>query len=179
MTQPNQPAVRLSGAEGARQLRVFGDTPEQIREQLELAFDRFEASIPAHQGHWLTTPSQGRWSPAQVTEHVIIVNEGVAKLLRLLLSDKGLRELPRTPGVQQGDRYQAPAHLQPGEGQSWESLQPRWQANRELLRDLSAQLENADLSRRMFHPFYDDLDAYDWTRMVTGHLRQHRRQLEE
>ena len=179
MTQSNQPAARLSGPEGARQLRVFGDTPEQMQQQLSTAFERFEASLPLHQDHWLTAPAEGRWSPAQVTEHVIIVNEGVAKILRLLLSDKALRELPRTPGVQQGGNYQAPANLQPGEGQPWEALQARWQASRALMTELSAHLGSADPSRRMFHPFYDDLDAHDWTRMATGHLRQHRRQLGE
>ena len=179
MTQPNQPAARLTGPEGARQLRAFGETPEQMRAQLSAAFERFEASVAEQQDHWLTVPTEGRWSPAQVTEHVIIVNEGVGKIVRLLLSDKALRELPRTGGVQKDGKYQAPVNLQPGEGQPWEDLEARWQASRELLTELSAHLDSADLSRRMFHPFYDDLDAHDWTRMAIAHLRQHRRQLEE
>ncbi|WP_425147398.1 DinB family protein [Deinococcus sp.] len=161
------------------QLRAFGETPGQMRGQLDAAFERFEADLRKVQGHWLSAPAEGRWSPAQVTEHVLIVNEGIAKIIRLLLSDKPLRPLERTPGVQQGGKREAPASLRPGQGQPWEALQERWQASRERLSELSSHLEGADLSRRMFHPFYDDLDAHNWMRMAIAHTRQHRRQLAE
>ena len=173
MTHPDLPPGRTE------QLRAFGETPDQIAVQLTLAFERFEAGVQARQGHWLRAPAQGRWSPAQVAEHVLIVNENIARVLRLLLSDKPLRALPREPGDYEGGRRKAPANLHPGEGSAWDELLPRWQANRAVWSELSGQLHTADPARKLYHPFFDEIDAHDWTRMVIAHLRQHRRQLEE
>ncbi|WP_407539457.1 DinB family protein [Deinococcus radiomollis] len=166
-------------ASGTRMLTAFGETPAQIQAELHKAFGRFEAAIPDHQGHWLTSPAEGRWSPAQVTEHVLLVNENVARIVALLLSDTPLRAGPAVPGQTLDGKRLAPAGLEPGEGLPWDALEPRWQASRAVLDGVAARLEGADLTRRYFHPFLGEIDAHDWTRMVTFHLRHHCRQLAE
>lgn len=170
MTVPRQPA-------GPSPLRAFGETPAEMAANMEAALDAFEAQLPAHAASWLAAPAQGRWSPAQVAEHVLIVNEGVGRIVGLLLSDKPLRQGPRTPGETLDGRRLAPPGLEPGDGTPWADLQPRWQASQQTLRELGARLPDADLSRRFFHPFMNDLDAHDWYRMATYHTRHHRRQL--
>jgi|GEM_PF-1673850 len=164
---------------GTRVLTAFGETPEQIRTELHKALGRFEETLRQEQAHWLAAPAEGRWSPAQVTEHVTIVNEGVARILNLLLSDKPLRNVPAEPGRTQDGKRLAPAALEPGEGQPWAELHPRWQASVSLLDEAVSRLGGADLSRRYSHPFLGPIDAHDWARMVTYHTRHHRRQLTE
>ncbi|WP_424949398.1 DinB family protein [Deinococcus sp.] len=175
--QPGRPRSEENG--GTRILTAFGETPAQIQTELYKALRRFAASIPEHQSHWQGAPAEGRWSPAQVTEHVLLVNEGVSKIVSLLLSDKPLRPVPTTPGETVGGKRVAPAGLEPAAAMGWAELEPRWQASMALLTGLAARLEGADLSRRYFHPFLGELDAHDWTRMATFHTRHHRRQLSE
>ena len=160
-------------------LTAFGETQEQIQAELHKAFGRFEAAVPNHQDHWLTSPAEGRWSPAQVTEHVLLVNKNVGRIVALLLSDAPLRAGPAVPGETVGGKRMAPPGLEPGKGLPWATLEPRWQSSQALLTDLAARLEGTDLTRRYFHPFLGEIDAHDWTRMVTFHLRHHCRQLAE
>jgi DinB superfamily len=174
MTQPD--SVEASPS---RMLHAFGETPEQMRLQLSRAFELFEAAISDAQPHWLTAPAEGRWSPAQVSEHVALVSEGVAKIVGLLLSDKPLRSVPAEPGETVDGKRLAPVNLQPGPGSDWTGLQPRWQASHASLAAAAERLEHADPSRRFYHPFMGELDACDWLRMATYHIRHHRRQLAE
>ena len=160
-------------------LTAFGETQEQIQAELHKAFGRFGAAVPEHQNHWLTSPAEGRWSPAQVTEHVLLVNENVGRIVSLLLSDKPLQAGPAVAGKTLNGKRVAPARLEPGAGQPWTDLEPRWQASHALLTGVAARLGGADLTRRYFHPFLGEIDAHDWTRMVTFHLRHHCRQLSE
>ncbi|WP_407570849.1 DinB family protein [Deinococcus altitudinis] len=166
-------------ARGTRMLTAFGETQEQIQAELHKAFARFTAAVPDHQDHWLTSPAEGRWSPAQVTEHVMLVNENVGRIVSLLLSDRALPAGAAVPGETVGGKRVAPAGLEPGEGLPWDALEPRWQASWAVLDGVAARLEGADLTRRYFHPFLGEIDAHDWTRMVTFHLRHHCRQLAE
>ncbi len=180
--QPGQDASAQQQAPssgGTRVLTAFGESPEQIRTELHKAFARFEETVRQEQEHWLAAPSEGRWSPAQVTEHVAIVNESVARIVNLLLSDKPLRDMPAESGQTQGGKRVAPAGLEPGAGQPWAELQARWQASVSLLDEAVARLGEADLSRRYGHPFLGQIDARDWARMATYHTRHHRRQLTE
>ena len=166
-------------ATSSRMLQAFGETPEQMRTELDKAFERFEAGIPEALPHWLAAPADGRWSPAQVTEHVVIVSEGVARIVGLLLSGKPLRSVPAEPGETIDGRRVAPASLVPGAGSDWAELEPRWQASHAELSAVAGHLEGADPSRRFPHPFMGELDAHDWLRMATFHIRHHRRQLAE
>ena len=173
MTTPSEPS------QGTRVLVAFGETQPEMLAELHKAFSRFEEGVRGSQDHWLQAPSEGRWSPAQVAEHVLLVNENVGRLVALLLSDKALRPMERTPGHTQDGRRLAPANLEPSAGQPWEALSARWEASHAQLTGVGERLAAADLGRVAYHPFLGDLDVHDWFRMVTYHIRHHRRQLEE
>lgn len=164
---------------GTRMLTAFGDTPDQISAELRKALERFQVAVPECQSHWLTPPAPGRWSPAQVTEHVLLVNEVVAGIAAQLLAQTPRLPPPSGPGRVIGGKRVSPERLEPGPGTAWTDLTGRWQAACERLIVVSAHLHEADLSRRYAHPFLGEIDAHDWLRMATFHTRHHRRQLEE
>ncbi|MFC4638576.1 DinB family protein [Deinococcus hohokamensis] len=169
MTQPLQdPAVLLA----------FGQTPAEARERLSTELDRFEAQLQARQADWTRPQPERDWSPAQEAEHVLLINEGVTRLLALLLSERELRAVPQTPGVLKDGKRQAPAHTMPSaDGLAWAELDGRWAAHRARLEEVAAQIRETP-GRTMWHPFYGELDALDWLRMVNGHLYSHRQLLE-
>lgn len=172
---------------GTRVLTAFGETPEQIRAELHKALEQFGASAlessgtgtPEPRPEWLTHPAPDRWSPAQVAEHVLLVNERVGRMVTLLCDGRPLPDLPMVPGVMVGGRRRCPPEIEPGAGVPWAELAGRWHVSCELLTSPQLDLEGADLSRRLFHPFLGPIDAHDWLRMATFHTRHHRRQLFE
>lgn len=169
MTQPLQdPAVLLA----------FGQTPSEARACLGSELDRFEAQLRTRQDDW-TRPQLGReWSPAQEAEHVLLINQGITRLVALLLSERELRAGPQTPGVLKDGKRQAPPQTLPSAGGlAWSDLEGRWAEHRAHLEEVAAQIR-ATPERTMWHPFYGELDALDWLRMVSGHLHSHRRLLE-
>ena len=174
--QQEQPT---GASRGTRMLTAFGETPEQISAELHKALERFQVALPECQGHWLISPAPGRWSPAQVTEHVLMVNEAVAEIAVQLLSQTPRLPPPSAPGQVIGGKRVSPERLEPGQGAAWTEFAGRWQAARERLVAAAARLQDADPSKRYAHPFLGEIDAHDWLRMATFHTRHHRKQLEE
>ncbi|MFC4426311.1 DinB family protein [Deinococcus navajonensis] len=169
MTEPLQdPAV----------LMAFGQTPAEVRERLSNELDRFEAQLRTRQADWTRVQPERDWSPAQEAEHVLLINEGITRLLALLLSSRELRAAPQTPGVMKEGRRQAPPHTLPSaQGLAWAEMDGRWAEHRTRLEEAASQVR-ATPGRTMWHPFYGELDALDWLRMIVGHLYSHRRLLE-
>ena len=126
---------------------------------------------------WLTPPAPGAWSPAQVTEHVLKVNVGMSKTLRLLRQDAPLPEQARTPGKLLEGKAQAPEFSRPSEPQPWAVLEPQWD---EMQRRLLSEVEQTQdwRSRTWFHPYFGDLDALGWAQAAALHMAHHRRRLQ-
>ncbi|MBZ9750961.1 DinB family protein [Deinococcus sp. HMF7604] len=160
-------------------LAAFGDTPEATRERLNREFDRLEAHLQGRQADWTQVQPGRDWTPAQETEHVLLINSGIARGIGLLLSDREVRPGPQTPGELTPDgRRVAPPHTRPSEaGVAWAEWPDRWAQGRAALDTVTADLR-ATPGRTLWHPFFGELDALDWVRMVTAHLYQHRRALE-
>ncbi|ACO45373.1 DinB family protein [Deinococcus deserti] len=158
-------------------LLAMGRTPDEVRARLAAELDAFENELRARQADW-SRPQAGReWSPAQEAEHVLLINEGITRLVGLLMSERELRPLPQTPGVLKDGKRQAPAHTLPSaEGLAWDELDSRWTQHRTRLEAAAAQVRDVP-ERTMWHPFYGELDALNWLRMVAGHLDSHRRLL--
>ncbi|GGK26253.1 hypothetical protein GCM10008955_20010 [Deinococcus malanensis] len=158
-------------------LLIMGRTPDEVRARLAAELDAFEAELRTRQADWSVTQPGREWSPAQEAEHVLLINEGITRLVGLLMSDRELRPLPQTPGVLKEGRRQAPAHTLPSpHGLAWADLEGRWAEHRTRLEAAAAQLRDVP-ERTMWHPFYGELDALNWMRMVAGHLDSHRRLL--
>ncbi|AWN22560.1 DinB family protein [Deinococcus irradiatisoli] len=165
-------------AERVRSLRAFGATPPAVAERLERELSAYEQVAERALAHWHTRLPQRDWTPAQESEHVILVNEGTVKVAALLLSDKPLRPVPQEPVVTDAQgRRQAPPGTVPTSGQPWEALAERFQASGAALRSAALRAPE-EAERRFWHPAMGELTALDWLRMAAYHVRHHRKLLE-
>ncbi|ADV67081.1 DinB family protein [Deinococcus maricopensis] len=159
-------------------LVAFGATPDLARARLQHELTAYQAALAAH-ARPLDEPLPGRpWSAAQLTEHVALVNASVARVLRLLASDRDLSAYPDTPAAVVDGRVQAPAPLQPGENLPAVELEARWAAANEQLHGAVGSVDTTDPARTFPHPAFGQLDALGWLRMAAFHTRHHRKQLE-
>jgi hypothetical protein len=126
---------------------------------------------------WLTPTRPGAWSPAQVTEHVCLVNVAASKVLYLLRREEPLLEGPRTRATVIGGRVQAPPFTLPGPSRPWEALHSQWRAMETRLAGEVAATR-VWRGRRYFHPFFGDLCALEWLASASFHLAHHRKQLQ-
>ncbi len=160
-------------------LARFGKDAESAKTALVRQLDLFGALPEDLAGVWLSPLEDGKWSPAETTEHVLKVNVGMSKTLRLLRQEAPLPELPR-PGVLVGGKARSPAFALPGEPQPWAVLAPQW---REMRRRFLAELEATEGSANglhgpvWFHPYFGELDALGWVQAASLHMAHHRKQL--
>ncbi|GMA14149.1 DinB family protein (plasmid) [Deinococcus metallilatus] len=156
-------------------LQAVYPTPEVVALQLDRELAALEETIRAAAPHWSTRMPGRDWTPAQEAEHAILVNEGTGKLVRLLLSDRPLREAPQQPGQTENGKRLAPPGTEPGAGEALDTLLTRHAAASALLAGVRAD-PNPD--RTFFHPFMGKIDALDWLRMATWHTRHHRKAIQ-
>ncbi|WP_225429938.1 DinB family protein [Deinococcus detaillensis] len=159
-------------------LLAFGKTPDEVAGRLERELSTYQQTVARAQAHWNAVLPERDWSPAQETEHVILVNEGSAKIAALLLSDKQLRPTEQTPiEVDAQGRRQAPSNTLPSAGQPWEHLDARFGQAGQMLQTLALRADD-NTERRFFHAAMGEITALDWLRMAAFHTRHHRKKLE-
>lgn len=158
-------------------LARFGRTPETARAALARELGVFAAQPERLGTVWLEPYAPGKWSPAEITEHVMKVNVSIGKVLRLLRSDRPLPEQTQTPGQLANGKAQSPEFALPGAPQPWEGLQPAWlEAGARLLAE--SQETEVWHGRTFFHPYFGNLGALGWVQAASLHTAHHRRQLE-
>ena len=132
-------------------------------------------------------PAPGRWSVAEIVEHVATVENRILALVedalktapdttkRSALEDHAL--LADVAGLV--TRFQAPEFLVPTGKWQDDELTQQFEAARKRTREFAAATD-ADL-RRYFraHPVFGELDCYQWLRMAAAHCDRHRAQGEE
>lgn len=160
-------------------LRALGATPDEARARLNTELDRLEAQLRTRQADW-TRPQPGRdWSPAQEAEHVLLIDSGIARIIGLLLSERELMPTPQVPGTLKDGKRQSPSSAVPSaEGLAWDTWESRWAEHRAAFGRVAAGVRETP-GRTFWHPFFGELDALDWLRMVAGHARNHRLLLEQ
>ncbi|WP_407572338.1 DinB family protein [Deinococcus altitudinis] len=151
-------------------LKAVYPTPEALIEGMRQELGAFEATVRGAAPYWNTRMPGRDWTPAQEADHTIMINEGTGRLVRLLLSDKPLRDAPEEPGVTEGGRRLAPANTLPGPDQPMESVLARHAATRSLL-EVHAE---PGAARTFYHPFMGKIGALDWLRMAAYQTRHHR-----
>lgn len=156
----------------------MGSTGPEVASSLVRAIAAFEHSIHSTQHRWLTPRAPGAWSPAQITEHVILISESISRLI-YLLQQPTFPELPKHTGVYQDGKKQAPSYAVPGAGSSWEDLQPRWEKVHHRLVQTVEGVQDWDNPRTFPHPFFGELTLLQWVQMAAIHLLHHRRQMQE
>lgn len=160
-------------------LRALGATPDEARARLSKELDRLEAHLRTRQADWSRAQPGRDWSPAQDAEHIVLIDGSIARLLALLLSDRELTPTAQVPGVLKDGKRQAPPFTVPSaEGLAWDSWETRWAEHRAALESVAARVRETP-GRTMWHPFFGELDALDWLRMLAGHVRGHRVALEQ
>lgn len=129
-------------------------------------------------------PSAGVWSPAEVLEHISLVEESAGKIIRRLRK-VGLGQAepfpPSTPGQTRPDgRPLAPPLMEPKGGLSRAVLLERLQAVRErVLAEVAESGERLPHPPTYAHPFFGDLTALGWLQTLVYHERHHLRQIQE
>ena len=138
---------------------------------------------------WGTPRAAGKWSPGQVTEHVVLAYEQSHKMLhgtfagpakpwytQLLARRLGLPSMFRRGDFGKGP-FQAPDFIQPGASPpSPDALLGRLEA---VVRDLEQNLLASSDSRRVTvdHPIFGRVPLADLLHFLSIHTNHHRPQL--
>ncbi len=139
-------------------------------------------------------PSEDVWSVAEILEHLMIVERGVAKLVALKLGE--MQTLPDPPREAPDDvpldmsklrqlpdrsfRLPAPDRVVPrGELSAEEALSALLLSRGALLEQLHAADGYALSQASHPHPFFGPLDLYQWVYMTGGHELRHAAQIRE
>ena len=139
-------------------------------------------------------PSEEEWSVAEILEHLMIVERGVAKLVALKLAEMQTQSEPPREApdampaamsklTRLGDRsirLSAPERVVPrGELSAEEALSALLETRSALLDQLRAADGYALSQASHPHPFFGPLDLYEWVYMTGGHELRHAAQIRD
>ncbi|GEM47483.1 DinB family protein [Deinococcus cellulosilyticus] len=157
-------------------LSRLGTSAPEVMERLHQEIRRFQDAIAGAQDHWLTPREEGAWSPAQISEHVMLISRTMAHVLRAYQAPE-LPPFPKTTGTYVNGKKQSPPYGLPGEGKPWADLEPDWiKAHIRLVQAAEGILDWQD-QRTVHHPYFGELNVLEWLQVATFHLIHHRRQM--
>jgi hypothetical protein len=148
------------------------------------------ASIPP--AHRERRPSPDAWTPAEVLDHLRLVEDGSTRLLTRRLErarEGGLGAeagtASRLGGLAEYDfagstvRLEAPEAVRPAVGARAADAEAGLEVTRAALRELLAAADGLALGDvRATHMRFGDIDMYQWIEFIALHERRHARQLE-
>lgn len=132
------------------------------------------------------------WSVTEILEHLSMVEQGVVRLAAKLLSDAEASGAPVFDGTFaepvsfatradsiRDKKLSAPERVHPRGMHTIEETLAKMDENRRTLNELRPRIESIDASAPTFpHPFFGDLNLYEWLAMVAMHEARHLRQIE-
>lgn len=131
------------------------------------------------------------WTVAEIIEHLATVENGGLRIAQKLLKESDRENVVwngtfREPlsfvekaALIQDRKLQAPERVRPTGTLSIAESLAKLDENRRALSDLRLQLEAVDVSGATFpHPFFGELNAYEWLVVVGLHERRHLAQIE-
>jgi hypothetical protein len=143
-------------------------------------------------GELQALPEDEKWSIKQIVEHVSIVEEGMSKICRKLLSEARENGLAGSGEIQisgvfqdyaenvDGIKLQAPERVWPTGQQSIEDSQKKIAEAQNMLENLRPLFSNVDSTTLKFpHPYFGPLSAQEWLVLSGEHMRRHTRQIEK
>jgi DinB family protein len=163
-------------------------TWRRLQEEHTRAVEEFAALARAvTPDRWSTEPAPQKWSPAQVTEHVVLAYEAVLAELaggspmrfrtkrwqRVILRLRVLPRILKTGRLPTGVR--APREIRPGPPSA--SPAELLERLRDLARRADAELTSRRTSARLTHPYLGPLRADQALRFCAIHTNHHARQL--
>jgi len=159
---------------------------------LQTTAEEFDAAVRAiPDTKWNLSPGTGGWSPAEVIEHLVLVEVSTGKLITkklfaepapeaLLAETRGKDDVLRQRLEDRGRKVTAPDFVAPVR---------RWGAKEEMLEAFRTAREvtvmnlsdpSRDLQRFIApHPVAGPLDARQWGLFLGLHLRRHLAQLDD
>ena len=143
------------------------------------------AAVPAEEMH--RPPTAGRWSPAQVLDHLASVERGVVRLLEkkggaakaagLTLdasTDSLLRSLDQYDIATTRKPVIAPVQVEPSANARSDGALHSLEESRRALNAIVAELDGFDLTRvTHVHPLLGELNLYQWILFVGQHELRH------
>ncbi len=165
----------------------FGREVREARDSLRAAWD----SVPER---WRTIPpGEGRWSPAQILEHVALVQASVVGILERLLEavDEGgpapasealarAASMDRFGLLNRGFKATAPDFAQPARIPDSEEAFRSLEGGTRTLESLADRYWGTDLTAAVQrHPVLGRMTGYQWFRFVPQHEARHVLQLRE
>lgn len=159
---------------------------------LDAARRRLERSVarlsPAQESY---KPAPGRWSVAELVEHIAASEERIVGLFTQMLARAEAENLRRAEGAafpavslarfaeRSREKFEAPAPLRPrGAAPVSESL-GRLAASSAAIRSLRTRFEEYDCAPLRYpHPAFGPLDLYEWLAFVSAHEHRHVTQIE-
>jgi uncharacterized damage-inducible protein DinB len=133
------------------------------------------------------------WSVEDNMAHLVVVEEGVAKLIAKSVewarangignetSDESMMSSLDKYGLAEGTfKLQAPSRVEPPADKSIEESVASLTASRERLKEALVGADGLDLSEvKRPHPVMGEIDMYQWALFVAQHEERHRRQIEK
>lgn len=159
---------------------------------LQTTAEEFEAAARAiPEARWNLSPGAGGWSPAEVIEHLTLVEVSTGKLIAkrlfaepasedLLAETAGKDEVLRQRLLDRELKVEAPDFVVPS--RRWASREEMLDAFRTAREVTVMNLSDPSRDLRRFiapHPVAGPLDARQWGLFLGLHLRRHLRQLDE
>ncbi|GLV48547.1 maleylpyruvate isomerase [Thermus sp. LT1-2-5] len=131
---------------------------------------------------WLARPlREGAWTPLMVAEHIALVEESTARVLRRLRRVAAGEVLPPVsvkPGEYKDGKPQAPEGVRPQGGLSQEEVLALLERARAFLLE-EAGKANPHHPATFPHPFFGELTALGWVRAAAYHEAHHLKALQE
>lgn len=149
---------------------------EQLKEIVENLTDEQSSAVP----------EEGKWSVAQLVEHIAIVEDGMTRICRKLLNQA--KETGKTSDgsinisgdfLQKAEgardiKLQAPEMVHPKSNQTITESLAKMEENRKNLDELRPLFESVECSDFKFpHPAFGDLTAHEWLALIGGHEARH------
>ena len=156
-----------------------GGSVDEVVKKLEAGTARFSETLAAVNEPAFRTPvSEGKWSPAEIADHVVRVNKLLAVTLRRTVKGLEPLALPRGKVTSEG-RPISPEAGVPEPGRSLEALLGDLQRSREDLTDAAREAEgiNKENDLCMVQPFLGPLSVLECLQLASWHVRHHHRQL--
>jgi DinB superfamily len=160
---------------------------------LERSFRALEPWLELSEPGWSTRPAPDSWSPAEIVEHLALMQHFVL-LLAEKIAARGLRRsaagaaLPTTPSdvsklqqlAQHHFRWTHPEHMTPRGGRARDELRRELDEQRARCLDLLRRTPRGEgaLHRVRMSVVGERLDLYQFLALVDLHLERHLAQLE-
>ena len=160
---------------------------DKIREKLK----KTVSGLNDEQANFLPEEDgEGKWTIANIVEHIAIVQEGMARISAKLLSEAQNRggqsdgkakiseDFVKNALESLDKKLEAPERVRPSGKVSIAESLAKMEETRQKLVDLRPLFESVECSDFKFpHPFLGDLTAHEWLALVGGHEIRHIRQI--